>query len=234
MNYKIIKPVALLMIATGLFTLSGDADAQTPVCNFYESSGYCLDNNIFVTDDGNKWEYDTQLRLHNNQCVTITFNDNSTPDYIYDDIITKISPCNPVITWDIPLTTELQVHILNTCEEYDLDPRIVVAIIQVESNYNPNVIGDEGRSYGLMQIQPQWHKNRMEKLGCTDLLDPYQNITVGANILKEMMNKYDTTEEALTAYNAGCAGAYNLYFSKGIKANEYARTVMEIADNLEK
>ena len=183
MNYKIVKPVALLVIATGLLTLSSDADAQPPV--YHESN--------------------TSIRVVDNY--------------------------NP-ITWDIPLSTELQAHIVVTCEEYNIDPRIVIGLIQVESNYNPNTIGDEGRSYGLMQIQLQWHKDRMKRLGCTDLLDPYQNITVGVDILAEMCEKYDTMEETLTAYNAGETGAYNLYFSKGIKANDYALKVIEIAESL--
>ena len=66
-----------------------------------------------------------------------------------------------------------------------------------------------------MQIQPRWHEERMERLGVTDLSDPYSNFRVGCDFLAELLSKY-TLEEALTAYNSGKAGK-----------SEYATSVME-------
>lgn len=43
-----------------------------------------------------------------------------------------------------------------------VDPNIVKAIIKEESGGNPNAIGDNGESIGLMQIQPKQHQKRME------------------------------------------------------------------------
>ena len=135
--------------------------------------------------------------------------------------------------WDVPLSDELQAHIVALCEENDIEPELVIAVIQRESNFHADTIGDNGRSYGLMQVQFWCHEQRMQRLSCTDLLDPFQNVTVGVDILREKLNKYDTVEEALTAYNAGDTGAYKYYFSKGIYANDYALKVMEIAENLQ-
>ena len=87
---------------------------------------------------------------------------------------------------------------------------------------------------GLMQIQPRWHSERMEQLGCTDLYDPYQNVTVGISILAEKLAKYDSAGEALTAYNAGDYGAYTHYFGKGIYANAYAEKILAYAEELRK
>lgn len=72
----------------------------------------------------------------------------------------------------------------------------------------------------------------MKRLGVTDLLNPYENVTVGIDILAECIGKYSTLEEALTVYNAGPSGAEELYFSKGIKANEYALAIIEIMNSL--
>lgn len=140
----------------------------------------------------------------------------------------------PVPTYDVPLPEPLQLHIINTCMEYDIDPAIVISMIRYESNYNPKAVGDGGDSIGLMQIQPKWHSKRMEKLGCTDLRDPFQNVTVGVAILAEKMASYDTAGEALTAYSAGDYGAYNHYFSKGIYANTYAKNILAHAEEINK
>lgn len=140
----------------------------------------------------------------------------------------------PVPLYDVPVPEPLQLHVINTCMDYDIDPAIVFAMIRYESNFNPKAVGDGGDSIGLMQIQPKWHSKRMEKLGCTDLYDPFQNVTVGVSIIAEKMATYDTAGEALTAYNAGDYGAYNHYFSKGIYANAYAEKILAYAEELNK
>lgn len=203
--------------------------SEINVPKLYNVNGYYKGNDIFVTADGNAWKCTTEINLYDREPVMITFDDNGTDD-IYDDAITEIKTLPQ--TWDVPLSTELQAHIVSLCEDNNIAPEIVIAIIKRESNYNANIVGDNGTSFGLMQIREMYHEKRMAKLGCNNLLDPFQNVTVGVNILREMMNKYDSIEEALTAYNAGCAGAYSLYFSKGIKANDYALDVIEIAENL--
>lgn len=129
---------------------------------------------------------------------------------------------------NIPLPMEFQTYINNVCKRYEIAPEIVFSMIAKESNYNHKEIGDNGNSYGLMQVQLQWHEDRMDKLGCTDLLDPYENVLVGVDYLAELLAYYDgNLEKALTAYNAGATGAYNDYFSYGIEASEYTEEVLE-------
>lgn len=135
-------------------------------------------------------------------------------------------------TWDVPLEHDLQLFIADLCEEVNIDPGLVLAMIEQESQWDAAAVGDNGRSFGLMQVQERWHKDRMNKLGCDDLLNPYENVVVGIDILAEKLAKYDTTAEALTAYNAGDYGAYVHYFSKGIYANDYAKKVLARAEEL--
>lgn len=104
---------------------------------------------------------------------------------------------------DIPLDAEVQDHIYTVCEEKDIEPEIIFAMIWRESRYQVDILGDSGRAYGLMQIHPRWHSDRMERLGATDLLDPIQNVTVGIDILSEQLNRYGDIAKALVAYNAG-------------------------------
>lgn len=112
-----------------------------------------------------------------------------------------------VMIFDVPLDAELQLFIAQACERHHIDPAIIMAMIERESSYQANVMGDGGNSFGLMQIQPRWHQGRMDKLGVTDLLDPYQNVTVGIDYLAELLERGKGLEWALMAYNAGPSGA---------------------------
>lgn len=134
-----------------------------------------------------------------------------------------------IVYYDIPLSNEIQDHIYNLGKIYGIDPTLIMAMIKVESNYNPNNIGDGGNSFGYMQIQKKYHEWRMRCLNVTDLLDPFGNITVGAHILSEKIQEYGTPDKALTAYNEGDTGA-NRLFAQGIYANKYAKKVLAAQD----
>lgn len=127
--------------------------------------------------------------------------------------------------YDVPLDVSLQQHIVRQAELHGIAPEIVVAMAYKESTYDHAVVGDGGNSYGLLQVQPKWHYQRMLKLGCTDLLDPYQNVTVAVDYLGELLDRYGSIDKALTAYNRG---SYNG------TVNAYAKTVMAYAEKLRK
>lgn len=125
--------------------------------------------------------------------------------------------------YDVPLEEDLQIHIINLCEEKHIDPAIVMAMAYKESTYRTDAIGDGGKSYGLLQVQPRWHYKRMQELGCTDLLDPYQNVMVAIDYLADQIERYGDLAKGLTAYNAG---SYKGTITK------YAKTVMAMAEDL--
>ena len=134
--------------------------------------------------------------------------------------------------YDVPLDHDLQDHIFDLCEMYDVDPAIIIAMIEKESNYQADAIGDGGASKGLMQIQTKWHQGRMDELGVTDLLDPYQNVHVGIDLFAEVMEMGgNSTSWALMAYNGGPSFAREMRAAGTI--SYYARRVMQIADGLE-
>lgn len=129
---------------------------------------------------------------------------------------------------DIPLPEEFQTYINKVAKSYGIAPEIIFAMIEKESAYDTTAVSDNGKSEGLMQIQREHHGPRMDKLGCTDLFDPYKNVLVGVDYLAELLTQYDgNLEKALTAYNAGPSGAYEYYFSCGIEASEYTLEVIE-------
>lgn len=129
----------------------------------------------------------------------------------------------PVTLYDVPLDEDLQLHIIATAEAKGIDPAIIMAMAFKESTYNPYAVGDNGNSLGLLQVQPRWHSERMAKLNCPNLLDPYQNVVVAVDYLCELLNKYGSLDKALTAYNRG---HYNG------TVTEYARIVLAKAEEL--
>ena len=81
----------------------------------------------------------------------------------------------------------------------NLDPVLVQAVMQLESNYEPSTISHCG-AVGLMQVIPKYHSWRMYKYGLTDIWDPYTNIVVGMDFLNESYMKYGSYYAALRAY----------------------------------
>jgi hypothetical protein len=116
---------------------------------------------------------------------------------------------NPeVYTKDLPdpvpvAQLETNNHIDKMAKRYGLNPDVIKALIEEESGWCESAEGDDGNSIGLMQIQERWHKERMKRLGVTNLYDSEQNITVGCDILSELLNKYGNYKDALSVYNSG-------------------------------
>lgn len=100
--------------------------------------------------------------------------------------------------------------IVEECENYDnLDPYLVLAVIQIESEFAPKAISKRG-AIGLMQVMPGTGKYIAEKMGINyngikSLYDPFVNVRLGIHYLSSLTEKYDSTENALDAYNYGPA-----------------------------
>lgn len=132
---------------------------------------------------------------------------------------------------DIPLDAELQIWVFDYCKDIHINPYMIMAMCEKESQYNANAVGDSGRSLGIMQIQPKWHEWRMDKLGCTDLMDARQNMMVGIDILMDLYSKCNDTAWVLMAYNGGEAYADRNYNAGNI--SEYARYIITRTDEME-
>ena len=90
-------------------------------------------------------------------------------------------------------------------EQHSVDPLLILAVMAVESRYNPIAESTVGAK-GLMQVIPRFH---LEKLidhgGEHALLEPEVNIEVGARILREYQRRFGDTGTALQMY----AGAFD-------------------------
>ena len=105
------------------------------------------------------------------------------------------------VFYDCGLSLDLQEDLREACEESGVDMALALSVIQQETNFQ-NIVGDNGNSYGYMQVQPRWHQERMDRLGVTDLMDPASNFRVGCDYLAECLDRYPMAS-ALSAYNSG-------------------------------
>ncbi len=81
----------------------------------------------------------------------------------------------------------------------DLDPRLVQAVMQVESGYNVKALSNKG-AIGLMQLMP----STARELSIDDPWDPEENVRGGTTYLKKMLDYFSgDLGLALAAYNAG-------------------------------
>ena len=98
-------------------------------------------------------------------------------------------------------------------ERYQVDPRLMVALIIAESDFNPSETSNKG-AMGLGQLMP----DEVKTLGLTNPYDPTQNIAGAVYLLRGRLDKYsgggDLTMQhiilALASYNAGM-GAVKKY-----------------------
>lgn len=110
----------------------------------------------------------------------------------------------------------------------NIDPFLIFAIAERESGLNPNAVGDNGASIGLMQIQPRWSRERMKRLDVADLREPRGCVKVAIDILLEYKEKDSDLYFVLMAYNGGMA-----YAKRNINTpSDYALKVSERAVEL--
>jgi soluble lytic murein transglycosylase-like protein len=94
---------------------------------------------------------------------------------------------------------EVQALIARVAKEQDFDPKIIRAVVEAESSYNPYDVS-KSNAKGLMQLMPDTAK----EMGVNNPFDPYENLTGGTKYLKQMMARFPGRMDlALAAYNAG-------------------------------
>lgn len=131
---------------------------------------------------------------------------------------------------DVPMDEDLQEFVFYLSQAYEMDFTLVMAVIQQESEYNPNAISATD-DYGLMQINKINHQYLKEQLGITDFTEPYGNIRAGMFILRKLFEKYESPSKVLMAYNMGETGASRLW-EQGIFESNFSKSVLQIQRDL--
>jgi transglycosylase-like protein with SLT domain len=91
-------------------------------------------------------------------------------------------------------------ELINTISQrHGVDPELVKAVIQVESNYNDRAVSHKG-ACGLMQLMPA----TAARYGVQSIFEPAQNIDGGVRYLRDLLQLFNSDVRlSVAAYNAG-------------------------------
>lgn len=108
----------------------------------------------------------------------------------------------------------------DAAKQYNIDPKLLSAVINVESSGNPNAKGSPtkyGTAQGIAQLLPQ----TAASLGVKNPNDPAQAIPAMAKLLDENLTRYGNVADALHAYHGGTDQS-----NWGPKTQAYAQKVL--------
>ena len=94
-----------------------------------------------------------------------------------------------------------------------VDPLLIIAVIGVESRFNP-IAQSDGGAMGLMQVIPHYHEDKFDAASGESVLDPRTNIQIGAAVLKDYIRRGGTETAGLQLYNGAADDDSNAYAHK--------------------
>jgi soluble lytic murein transglycosylase len=94
--------------------------------------------------------------------------------------------------------------VLAEAKHAGVDPLLVLALMDVESSFDPAAVSDAG-AVGLMQLRESTLRGEAERSGLpsVDPLDPVTNVCAGVRYLRRLIDAFGDVDVALMAYNAG-------------------------------
>ena len=118
----------------------------------------------------------------------------------------------------------------DAARRYDVDYRLVLAVIDAESNFRHNVVSDAG-AVGIMQVKPVVAREFSDEVGIPyrrDVLQcPHANVRFGVYYLSWLSRHYDNEYAVLYAYNVGFTRARQNMQRNSEPKTGYTRKVME-------
>ena len=126
-------------------------------------------------------------------------------------------------------TAPFNQNVADAARRAHLDPKLVQAVVEVESNYNERAVSRKG-AMGLMQVMPA----TAGELGIHQPFNALDNLQGACQYLRRLINRYSgDLKLALAAYNAG---PHNVDRYKGIppfkETRKYVKRVLAIYDRL--
>ena len=107
-----------------------------------------------------------------------------------------------------------------------VDPLLIIAVISVESRFNPIAESVAGAK-GLMQIIPKYHPEKFQEYGgVKTVFDPQTNILVGSQIIKEYLARTGSLNSALQLYGGATSDENDVYFGKVMSEKERLQQVL--------
>jgi len=116
------------------------------------------------------------------------------------------------------------IYIENAASEHDIDKRLLLALIRVESRFKADAVSSSGAK-GLAQIVPKYHMAKIvaeSSKYTANIFHPGLNVSIGAQVLREYIDSSKNLTNALLKYNG----------SLGDKTQVYAKLVIAEYDKL--
>ena len=108
-------------------------------------------------------------------------------------------------------------YVKKYANEYNVDEYLIYAIIKAESNFEPDAVSHRGAK-GLMQLMYSTAEDIAKRINVNlnedNILEPDININLGTKYISMLIQKYNNTNLALAAYNAG-SGNVDGWIEKG-------------------
>jgi soluble lytic murein transglycosylase-like protein len=163
---------------------------------------------------------------------TSTAGESAIDEEIASQILARLSMRHTALS--VTERHELVRTIIREAREHDLEPGLVVAVIEVESAGYHLAVSHVG-AMGLMQILPATGKELADRLGVDwkgpdTLFDPTINVKLGTAYLRQLADRYGSVQTALAAYNWG-PGRIDRRLRRGATVpSRYIEQVMRAVD----
>lgn len=122
----------------------------------------------------------------------------------FDETFAELSPYSH-LKHNVELARKVAESIVKNSKRTNLDPYLIICMIEVESSFRSKAISKKG-ALGLMQVKPSVANSiAHEILGDEklNLFDPEHNIAIGTYYLSKLLDSFGDLETALLAYNLG-------------------------------
>jgi hypothetical protein len=119
-------------------------------------------------------------------------------------------------------------RVVSAALEHGVDPLLILALIRVESEFNPHAVSPRG-AVGLMQVLPstaRWfaERTRIPWSKSTTLFEVGLNVRLGVGYLAYLLRVFGNLERSLEAYNRGPGAVVQA--RSGDDEHRYARRVL--------
>jgi hypothetical protein len=102
--------------------------------------------------------------------------------------------------------TSIVYSLITWGERFNIDPKLLAAIIMKESKFDPHAISPSG-ALGLMQIIPRWHLEKIiaakEATGNPEIFNTNTNIYLGAWVMSDCLKKFKLETALTSCYSGG-------------------------------
>ncbi len=131
---------------------------------------------------------------------------------------------------------ELAEVIYEEATRYNHDPKFILALIAIESEFWNWAVSEKGAK-GLMQIMPYVAQSLAQEMGIEwmgdrTLFNPFLNIRMGIYYLSQLILDFDDLGLAMTAYNYGPTYVKGLIERKERIPFNYYRKLLTVYQNL--